>query len=108
MPEIARFRQEIMNLVGNVGIDTHALQSEIYPDRLDMVRIKVHHHQYNVNKICCGFAVANQLIVVHIVKIKALVALKRGVVVANTIDSSDQMSESVRPFEVPLLDLILF
>src|SRR4051812_7278053 len=71
LPSVVAGGDEIVQLVSVAG---RAL--EIYPARLRISRVEIHHHQDEI--VACLLGIADQLVIVRRVEAQAPVALQRG------------------------------
>ena len=73
---------------------------------MHVVRTQVDHDENDVGCICGPLAVAEELIILDIMKVQAPVTVQCRIVTADTIHMADEFTETIRSFEVPLFDLI--
>ena len=72
------------------------------------MRVQIHNGQNDVAAVVGGFAVGDQLVVVHAMKFQIAIGLQRGIFAADLVHAGDQIFQAVRRGQIPALDFIFF
>ena len=96
VPDVVGTRQQIVHLKRLVRIHPQRRQIQTGPTGLRVVGIQVHQHQNDVGVLVGGFAVADDLLVIDLVKPQAPVGLQRRIALANTVQQGDEVAQAVR------------
>ena len=70
-PDIFRVGQQIVHLIGLARIEVQRVQRQIDHAGLSALRIQVHDHEDDIQKVVGHFAVSDDLFVVHRMKLQA-------------------------------------
>ena len=97
LPQKAAVAKQIMNLKGLSRFESERIEIEINPACLAVEGIEIDDDDDDVGKIFGRLAVTNQRWIISSVEAKAVIALQRGILLANPIDPSDKVPSSSRP-----------
>ena len=106
VPPVARSSQQVVNLEALVRRKAQPGHVQLDEAPLPVLGIQVHHNHNRVASVLIPLAEAEQRLVVRSVDPQAPVAVQGGILTANPVHTRDQRRQAVRPFRVPVADLV--
>ena len=76
MPEIARGTEFVMHLCGLCRRQPQRIELALDPATVHMVGTQVHHHKHDIGPVCSTLAIAEDLRIIHRMKVQALSAME--------------------------------
>jgi hypothetical protein len=89
MPEIAAAAKQVMHLVWAFAVESQAVDSDLHPPGLQMMRVEVDDDKHDIREIVCMLTVTNEVSIVYGVEAQIPIAMQSGILVPYPIHPSD-------------------
>ena len=91
VPDVAVAGNQVVHAHRTVTVYAHEMARHLYPAALLVVRVHVYHKEHVVALVFALLEIGQNLVVFNIAKLDVIGILKGSVLLANVIDSRDQL-----------------